>query len=344
MFRPHHLRRYVALMQERGFDGDAVLAHSGLRAEDLNDPNCLVSLEQSQAVVTNMIRLTRDSGLGFAVGQATQLADLGIVGHAIMSAKSMRQVTTLWVQYSNHLVGSLLRISLEEGDADSAGNSGAWTLRVVESGTRGSIYAFCVEEFMAMGMNIGSVVASVPFKARQIQLSYPRPEHGALYETLFDCPVRFDAPSTAITVESPDLNLPLRNNDAAFNEICVRHCHQVMRQIASQSPLISRLRSMFLQKSDHLPDMADAARELGMSVRTLRRRLLEEHTNYQDLLDRYRCDLAVEYLKSGHMTPKEVGYLLGFRHPTTFRRAFRGWTGQTIGEFLASPSADADET
>src|SRR5690606_41177337 len=105
---------------------------------------------------------------------------------------------------------------------------------------------------------------------------------------------------------------------------------------------ISRLRSMFLQKSDRLPDMAEAARELGLSVRTLRRRLLDESTSYQVLLDRFRCDLAMEYLKSGHMTPKEVGYLLGFRHPTTFRRAFRTWTGQTVGEFLASPRADAD--
>lgn len=334
MFRPNHLRRHVALMQARGFDSDRVLAHTGLSACDLNDATCLVSLEQSQAVVTNMIQLTQDSGLGFAFGLESQITDLGIVGHAIMSARTMRQVASLWVQYSNHLVGSLLRISLDEGD------SGEWTLRVVESGTRGSIYAFCVEEFMAMGMNIGSVVAGTSMRPRQLRFSYPRPEHAHLYEAFFQCPIEFGAPTTLITLSSPDLNLPIRSNDATFNEICVRHCHQVMRQIASQSPLISRLRSMFLQRSDRLPEMADAARELGVSVRTLRRRLLDEGTSFQDLLDRFRCDLAVEYLKSGHMTPKEVGYLLGFHHPTTFRRAFRQWTGMTISDFLRTRSGD----
>ncbi|MNG06523.1 DNA-binding transcriptional regulator GadX [compost metagenome] len=85
-----------------------------------------------------------------------------------------------------------------------------------------------------------------------------------------------------------------------------------------------------------MPSITESARTLGMSVRTLRRQLLREGTSYQALLDGFRRDLAMEYLNSGHMTPKEVGYLLGFQSASNFRRAFRAWTGQTIGEYLNS--------
>jgi AraC-like DNA-binding protein len=88
--------------------------------------------------------------------------------------------------------------------------------------------------------------------------------------------------------------------------------------------------------------MAQAARRLGLSTRTLRRRLEQENTSYQDLLDQFRRDLALEYLRSGHMAPKEIAYVLGFSSPSTFRRAFKTWTNETVGEFLdrEHPSRD----
>src|SRR5690606_29576881 len=86
VFRPAHIRRYVSLMQERGFRAAAVLAGSGIELDKLEDAACLVNLEQCQAVVNNMIRLTGDSGLGFAFGTASTISDIGIVGHAFISA------------------------------------------------------------------------------------------------------------------------------------------------------------------------------------------------------------------------------------------------------------------
>lgn len=327
MFRPTHVRRYVSLMETRGFDRCAVLEGSGIDAAALEDANYLITLEQCQVVIRNMIRLTRDSGLGFAFGMESRITDIGIVGHAFMSAKTMRQVVALWIQYGNSLVGSLLRLELEEY-SDSE-----WGLRVIESGTRGTSFAFCVEDFIVSGTRWGGLLIGEPFRISRLQLSYPRPAHAGLYEEFFGCPIEFNASGTRMRFAFPPLDHHLRADNDTLNDICVRHCQQVMRQIASQSPLISRIRSLFLQRADALPPMKQAAQQLGISVRTLRRRLLNEGTSYQSLLDQFRQDLAVEYLKTGVMTQKEVAYLLGFKFPNTFRRAFRSWTGQTVGQY-----------
>lgn len=328
MLRPAHLRRYVSLMAARGHAPQAVLAGSRIDPDALAGADCLVSLEQCQAVVANMIRLTGDPGLGFSLGQASQISDLGIVGHAMLSSRTVRQMTRVWVEYGNSLVGSLLRLNLEESP------EGDWSLRVIDAGVRGRAYTFCVEEFLVFGVRIGGLVAGEALVLREVELSYPRPPHVALYEQTFDCPVLFDRPETRISVRSPGLDQPIRGDSDAFSDVCLQHCHQVMRQIAGSSPLISRLRHLFLQQSNAVPDMATSARALGVSVRTLRRQLLAEGASYQALLDGFRRDLAMEYLNSGHMTPKEVGYLLGFQSASNFRRAFRAWTGQTVGEYL----------
>ena len=83
-------------------------------------------------------------------------------------------------------------------------------------------------------------------------------------------------------------------------------------------------------------------------IPALRRRLVEENTSYQQLLDRTRQDLAQQYLQHTTLTPKEIGYLLGYSSVSNFRRAFKSWTGKTLsdarddgGPVAAEPAAEA---
>ena len=64
----------------------------------------------------------------------------------------------------------------------------------------------------------------------------------------------------------------------------------------------------------------------------MRRRLVEEEMSYQQILDQTRHDLAVQYLKHTALTPKEIGFLLGYSSVSNFRRAFKGWTGKTLSD------------
>ena len=75
------------------------------------------------------------------------------------------------------------------------------------------------------------------------------------------------------------------------------------------------------------------AERLGMSARTLQRKLHASGTSHQELLDEMRRDLAVRYLREPGMAVCEVAYLLGFSESSAFHRAFKRWTGTTPSEF-----------
>ncbi len=327
--RPLNVQRYLTRMAERGFDTATVLRGTGIDPARLSDPAYPVSTQASVAAIANMIRLTGDSSLGLSFGQETRIADLGIIGHAIMSAHSVRHATSLWNQFCGSLLGSLVHPQIVEG-------SGNWIMRLNTPLPSGVVRLFCLEEMMAMGLHLLAPLYDRPLVVEQVRVAYPPPPHAHRYFALLGCPVSFCAETTEIVVAHPPLDAPLITNDTQMNEICQRHCQQVLRGIGADSPLLSRLRSLFLHNASQLPSLEDAAQTLGLSPRTLRRRLQEQGTHYQALRRDFYLDLAGEYLRSRQLAPKQVGYLLGFRFPTTFRRAFKSWTGQTVRQYCRS--------
>ena len=326
MLKPVKLRYYLAVMHARGFDADATLMGSGIDPGHLNDPAYLVDLKQCQIVVANMIRLTGDQGIGLDVGGQARLADFGIISHAMVSSRTLRQAAGYWVRYSN-LVGSLIRISVVEG------GKGQWTAMLTGTEQMGFIYNFCVEEMLVAGVKMVDALTGTPAILKEVQLSYPAPMHAARYREYFSCPLHFNAPRCSITILSPAIDSILPSNDEELNQVCEKHCSQVMRQIGGESLIVSQLRSLFLRNAREIPTLQQAAELVGLSPRTLRRRLQEEESSYQNLVNQFRLNLAAEYFKSEHLTPKEVGDLLGYSDTNAFRRALKSWSGQTIGRY-----------
>ncbi len=80
----------------------------------------------------------------------------------------------------------------------------------------------------------------------------------------------------------------------------------------------------------------DMAQRLNISKRSLQRRLSEEGTNYQELLNATRLEMSERFLKGSALSVPEISYLLGFRDTSSFFRAFHGWTGMTPGDFRAT--------
>ncbi|MEA2094390.1 MAG: helix-turn-helix transcriptional regulator, partial [Pseudomonadota bacterium] len=90
------------------------------------------------------------------------------------------------------------------------------------------------------------------------------------------------------------------------------------------------------QLHDGAPKQEDIAGTLHVSLRSLQRKLKDEHTSYKTLLENTRQQLAMQYLRDSQRSIGEITYLLGFAEPSNFTRAFRRWTGQSPGEFRMS--------
>ena len=93
------------------------------------------------------------------------------------------------------------------------------------------------------------------------------------------------------------------------------------------------------QLAPDLPTRAQAALALGLTERTLARRLQAQALSYTALLDAARRDAALAAVAQGGRTLAEIGQSLGFAEPSTFWRAFRRWTGQSPARFRRGLSA-----
>jgi len=113
-----------------------------------------------------------------------------------------------------------------------------------------------------------------------------------------------------------------------------RHAENLLSRFPPRNSIVDQSRSIIgheLRGGD--PSLERVAAQLGLSARTLQRKLHEQHTSHNELVDHLRHELAVRYLQEREMAIGEVAYLLGFSEPSSFHRAFKRWTGATPREF-----------
>jgi len=75
---------------------------------------------------------------------------------------------------------------------------------------------------------------------------------------------------------------------------------------------------------------------LALSRRSLQRKLRDEGVSFQSVLETTRAELSMHYLKRADLSVQEISYLLAYRDPNSFYRAFQGWTGMTPGQARAT--------
>ena len=109
------------------------------------------------------------------------------------------------------------------------------------------------------------------------------------------------------------------------------------KEIAGGEKLIAVIKNLV---AGHLegraPSLPFIAKNLGISGRTIQRRLAEEETSFQKLVDDVRQDQALVWVKNGDLTPAEMAFRLGFSQSSSFHRAFKQWTGRSFSQFRNS--------
>jgi AraC-like DNA-binding protein len=109
-----------------------------------------------------------------------------------------------------------------------------------------------------------------------------------------------------------------------------------MRPRMAPDSTAARVRSLLLKAMPSGEfDREAIARALNQSSSTLQRRLRDEGSSYQELLNATRHEMALEYLRQGRHSLVDVAFLLGFTDQSNFTRAFRRWTGKTPREYLS---------
>jgi AraC-like DNA-binding protein len=171
------------------------------------------------------------------------------------------------------------------------------------------------------------------YRPQQVRFSFSRPA-SIDYEAVFGCPVHFDQGADEVAVSAEWLARPTRRSDPVTFENVAHMCDRLLRRPeSSQDGVAGDLRRMMLGANGRLPTIEEAAGRIGMSARTLRRRLVAEGSSYAGVVSEVRATLAKAYLRDTPLPIGEVAELVGYGDVSNFRNAFLKWTGATPTQY-----------
>jgi AraC-like DNA-binding protein len=183
---------------------------------------------------------------------------------------------------------------------------------------------------LAKLLMIGRYLTGVAFSPRGVSLTYARPSDDTEHTRVFGAAVRFSQPEAHLELDRTLLDLPIQGTDPNLSAILERYAQHRLAELPRAVDLVDELGQRIRQAlRGSIPEAATLARQMGMSTRTLSRRLHERGLTYQEVLDEARRELALRHLLDKDLKVIEVAFLLGFSEVSTFYRAFRRWTGTT---------------
>lgn len=314
-------------MDERGIEPQDVLANTGLDFETVCDPEFLPSPHHFSTVIGNMLDVS-DEGIGIDVGLAWNISNFGIFGYALLSCKTLLDIKNLWSRYFP-LTTSMLKF-------ESHAVGGNWVIDLKELFPLGRAKAFAIEEHIArIVKTCPAIIGSQDFGIREIQLTGTPPSYWSRYEEIFGCNIKFKQRADRIVLDSKYMDCELNFANEAVSSTCEQHCMRLLKEISDQEILPQKVKRHLVDNYSNHPSLPEMAKIVGLSARSFRRQLKESGTSFQQILDEVRLDFALQYLQNTNLTPKEIGYRLGYSNVSNFRRAMKAWTGKKLSDFRA---------
>src|SRR5262245_11911668 len=175
-----------------------------------------------------------------------------------------------------------------------------------------------------------------------VEFAFAKPRETADHSRFFRAPLLFGRRRNCLVLGRDALRLPLRHAEPELREVLERRVRDVIARLPPLDTVVTRARfRLSEQLQGGHPTAASVGRQLGMSARSLHRRLREEGTTLRGLLEALRRELAERYLAEG-VSIDETAFLLGYSEASAFQRAFRRWTGLTPATFRRRRSPRAD--
>ncbi len=317
-----------------GFDDPevrAILRLAGLPARAADDPDFPVSVDRELTALSFMLRrvlASQRTCAQFAIEtfSAIGINHYGILGLAMQHARTVLAALQVMLAYPELCWGhSRFAVIRGPHDVRLAFEMDAPAPRGVAAG---ELREYCVTtDMVSVEHLIGDIIERT---VRPSAITLPFPDPGAHFraEDWLDCPVTFDAPAAELRYPRRILDvvprhageLPFRRYEKiarAFSSLLADEAdiaEQCLRLLWAYTPAPSR---------DQLADM------LGVSTRTLARRLKAAGSSYAGLLQRVQSERAMNYLRHTRAPIAEIAERMGYSDAAAFTRAFQGWTGRT---------------
>lgn len=327
------IKAALAGLSALDMDAAELLARSGIAADQLDDPFGAVPNAVYEQLWTQAFLRDPRPTLPTRAAMAVPFGAFGLVDHLVNSASSIGEGLQMLALFLRLVASSVsLRFDHENGDwvqvvddTDDAATAVTeqWTLAIVYQRFRSRMPSFAVD---------------------RVHLPVPQTAGAAEFAALWGAPVELGHRHASMRLSDGVWQAANSAADPVLHATLLTLAERVEIKQFEHAPLAYVIRTRLpeaLRAQRFTAD--DMAQELGLSRRTLHRHLAAENATFEELLDMFRQEQAVQMLQSGDHSMVEIAYALGYNEQSSFNRAFRRWTGTSPSLWLRTQPASGND-
>ena len=320
------IRVIVEAVEQQGTSREALLNAAGIDAKRLEKVHDRIELSEFAELQERALDLTGDAALGLHIAERATEASFDLIAHLISHAPTLRDAFGLCAQFRRLLMDDSRLTVRENGTASVVRYDFA---RSSERSDR------MRAEFVVAGLwRLVQAFVGPRASARSASFEHPRPGHHREYARAFGGVARFGQRTTALAFDRDLLDRPQMHQHPALFSVLRAEAERALQRVTAGLRPSDQLRQYLLaRRPDCLPDISTAARDLGLSERSLRRRLAADATTYRTLVRTMLEASAGHMLRDPSRSIQETAHALGFSDAGAFHRAFKRWTGMTPKQY-----------
>jgi AraC-like DNA-binding protein len=315
-------RLAYARAEEEGIEVESLLQKAGLTRRQIDDPGARIRVQGQIKFLEFAAKSLRDDLLGFHLAQKFDLREIGLL---------------YYVLASSHMLGE----ALQRGVRYSAIANEGIALRLREGKDVGIIFDYVgvarhsdrhqIEFWMAAVVRVCRQLAGRRLPASRVSLTHPRSGDTSELSAFFGIDVVFGAAIDEVTFPLSIKQMPVVGADPYLNGLLIQYCEEALAGSAtSRSSFGLSVENAIALLLPHGKARAgEVARKLGVSQRTLARRLAAEGLTFAGVLQSLRSDLARRHLTDDSLSISKIAWLLGYQDVSAFTHAFKRWNGRT---------------
>ena len=299
-----------------------LLVRVGLTPELIADPDERLSVRSQVRLLEEAAIALKDDRIGFTLAREFDLREIGLIYYVMASSQTLGEGLKRLARYSR-VTNEALVFGYREGNSV--------TISLSYSGVPRHSDRHQIEFCMFAVLRICRALTGQNLVPKHFSVAHHRSEGISEMARFVGTRVEFGADADEFDLNADARGLPLIHADSYLNGLLLKSCEATLADRKGEtSQLRTRVENAISSLLPHGRVLAeDVARALGMSERTLVRRLSDEGLSFTEILQQLRRDLAVRYLTDRKLHVSKIAWLLGFQEVSAFTHAFKRWTGKT---------------
>ena len=314
------------MLQEYGLDPLPAFEQANIDTVKFRRPGARVPLSKMTRLWDTCVYITHDRQFGMKVGARAEPSDFYVLGHAWLASATLRGGLERLCRYAHVLSTAIADVKILLDDD---------TVVFVESAKDPSIvvHRTADEAGIVAFLKLCEIIKRERVRPLKVELVFPRETRRDYLEEFLDCPVSWGNEEERFYFSRETFEEALPGSIPDVLDSTSRIAERYLETL-DQGKVATEVRRLLIQM---LPsgkaDQDSIAGRLYRSTSTLQRQLTAEGTNYRDILESTRRNLAEHYLREGDYTQAEIAFMIGFSDQSNFARAFKRWTGMSPGQF-----------